>query len=84
MLSQKQLFIKFNPFSIEIFNCFPGAMKVTRAQSPSREDPLEKEMATHASILAWRILWTEEPGGLQSTGPQSRTRLSDFTLMLGN
>ena len=34
------------------------------------EDPLEKEMATHSSILAWRIPWTEEPGGLQSTGSQ--------------
>ena len=34
------------------------------------EDPLEEEMATHSSILAWRILWTEEPGGLQSTGVQ--------------
>ena len=39
-------------------------------QSPGREDPLEKEMATHSSILAWRILWTEEPGGLQSLGLQ--------------
>ena len=37
-------------------------------QSLSREDPLEKEMATHSSILAWRIPWTEELGGLQSTG----------------
>ena len=36
----------------------------------SQEDPLEEEMATHPSILAWRILWTEEPGGLQSTGSQ--------------
>ena len=36
-------------------------------------------MATHSSILAWKIPWTEEPGGLQSTGSQSRTRLSDFT-----
>ena len=34
------------------------------------EDPLEKEMTTHSSILAWRIPWTEEPGGLQSTGSQ--------------
>ena len=34
------------------------------------EDPLEKEMAIHSSILAWRILWTEEPGGLQSMGSQ--------------
>ena len=35
-----------------------------------REDPLEKEMATHSSILAWEIPWTEEPGGLQSMGSQ--------------
>ena len=39
-------------------------------QSPSREDSLEKEMATHSSILAWRIPCTEEPGGLQSMGSQ--------------
>ena len=38
-------------------------------QSLGQEDPLEKEMETHSSILAWRILWTEEPGRLQSTGP---------------
>ena len=37
---------------------------------PGWEDPLEKEMATHSSILAWRIPWTEGPGGLQSMGPQ--------------
>ena len=40
------------------------------AQSLGREDPLEEGMATHSSILAWRIPWTEEPGGLQSTGSQ--------------
>ena len=45
-------------------------VRETWVQSLSREDPLEKEMATHSSILAWRILWTEEPGGLQSTGLQ--------------
>ena len=39
-------------------------------QSLDQEDPLEKEMATHSSILAWRISWTEEPGGLQSMGSQ--------------
>ena len=39
-----------------------------RIWSLGREDPLEKEMATHSSILAWRIPWTEEPGGLQSMG----------------
>ena len=40
----------------------------TWVRSLGREDPLEKEMATHSSILAWRIPWTEKPGGLQSTG----------------
>ena len=47
----------------------PPAMQETREmhfQSLGREDPLEKDMATHSSILAWRIPWTEEPGGLQS------------------
>ena len=42
------------------------AMWETQVQSLGLEDPLEKEMATHSSILAWRIPWTEEPGGLQS------------------
>ena len=37
---------------------------------PGEEDPLEKEMTTHSSTLAWKIPWTEEPGGLQSTGSQ--------------
>ena len=45
----------------------------TRVWSLSREDPLEKEMATHSSVLAWKIPWTEEPGGLQSMGsPRGR------------
>ena len=42
----------------------------TRVQSLGQEDPLKKEMATHCSILAWEIPWTEEPGGLQSMGSQ--------------
>ena len=46
------------------------AMKKTWVQSLGQEDPLEKEMATHSSNLAWKIPWTEEPGGLQSTGSQ--------------
>ena len=46
------------------------AMQETSVQSLSWEDPLEKGMATHSSILAWRIPWTEEPGGLQSMGSQ--------------
>ena len=45
-------------------------MRETQVQSLGREDPLEKEMATHSSTLAWRIPWMEEPGGLQSMGPQ--------------
>ena len=47
-------------------------------QSLGGEDPLEKEMATHSSIHAWKIPWTEEPGGLQSMGvAKSWTRLSN-------
>ena len=46
------------------------ALWETWVQSMSWEDPLEKELATHSSILAWRIPWTEEPGGLQSMGLQ--------------
>ena len=44
------------------------AMQETQVRSLGQEDPLEKGMATHFSILAWRISWTEEPGGLQSMG----------------
>ena len=44
------------------------AIQETQVQSLGREDPLEKGMATHSSILAWKIPWTEEPGGLQSIG----------------
>ena len=42
----------------------------TRVRFLDQEDPLEKDMTTHSSILAWRIPWMEEPGGLQSTGSQ--------------
>ena len=48
----------------------PPAMQETQVQSLGQKDPLEKGMATHSRILAWRIPWTEEPGGLQSTGSQ--------------
>ena len=44
------------------------AMKEAGVQCLGQEDPSEKEMATHSSILAWEVPWTEEPGGLQSTG----------------
>ena len=46
------------------------AMQETQIQSLDEKDPLEKEMATHSSIFAWRIPWTVEPGGLQSVGSQ--------------
>ena len=45
----------------------------TQVQSLGWEDPLEKQMATHSSIVAWRIPWMEDPGGLQSMGLQSST-----------
>ena len=49
------------------------AMQETQVPSLGQEDPLEQEMATGSSTLAWKIPWTEEPGGLQSMGSQSRT-----------
>ena len=53
------------------------AVQEMRVQSLGGDDPLEKGMATHSSIHAWEIPWTEEPGGLQSVGLQSQTRLRD-------
>ena len=52
-------------------------MQETQVQPLGWQDPPEEEMATHSSILAWEILWTEEPGGLQSMGSQSRTQLNN-------
>ena len=48
----------------------PPAMQETQVRSLGWEDALEEETATHSSIVAWRIPWTEDPGGLQSTGSQ--------------
>ena len=56
---------------------YPPAMQETWVQSLGHEDPLEEGTVTHSGILAWEILWTEEPGGLQSMGSQGQTRLSD-------
>ena len=53
------------------------AIQETQGRSLVWEDPLEEDIATHSSILAWRIPWTEEPGGLQSRGHESRTGLSN-------
>ena len=57
----------------------PPAMQETQVRSLGQEDPLEEGVATHSSILAWRIPWTEEPGRLQSMRvTKSQIRLSDF------
>ena len=56
-----------------------SAMQDTRVRLLSREDPLEKEMATHSSTLAWKIPWMEEPSRLQSIGWQRVGHESDFT-----
>ena len=50
----------------------PPAIQETLVQALGQEDPLEKGLTTHSNILAWRKLWTEESGGLQSTGLQKR------------
>ena len=63
---------------VQSYRGFPGGLVVrnlpavqkTQIQSLGRENPLEEEVATHPSILAWEIPWTEEPGGLQSSGSQ--------------
>ena len=51
----------------------PPAIQEVQVRSLGQEDPLEDGMATHSTILAWRIPWTEEPGGLQSIGSQRVT-----------
>ena len=57
--------VKNDSLVAQMVNSLP-AMWETQVQSLGQEDPLEKEMATHSSILAWKIPWTEEPGRLQS------------------
>ena len=55
----------------------PPAIQETQVQSLGLEDPLQKEMATHSSILAWRIPWAEEPGGYSPWSLKSRINLRD-------
>ena len=55
----------------------PPAKQKARVRSLGQEEPLKKEMAPHSSILAWRMPWTEEPGGIQSLGLHSQTRLGN-------
>ena len=64
---------KTNPFGASLVAQVvknPPAMQETQVQSQGREDPPEKRIATHSSVLAWRIPWTKEPGRLQSMGSQ--------------
>ena len=66
----EQEFLKFGfPCGSAVKNS--PAVREMWVQSPGQEDPLEEGMATHSSILPWKVPWTEEPGGLQSTGLQS-------------
>jgi len=80
-----------NLYRCEIFSGLPGGsgvknlpvmqeMQETWVSSLGWEDPLEKEMATHSTILAWRIPWTEEPSELQSMGLQSKTKLKQLSM----
>ena len=63
----------------------PGDIRdITLVQSLGREDLLEKGMATHSSILAWKIPWTEEPGGLPSVASQSQTQLKRLSMHVHN
>ena len=63
-----------NSLAAQMVKNLPGMQEI-QIRSLGREDPQEKGMAAHSSILAWRIPWTEEPGGLQSRRSQSRARL---------
>ena len=65
----------------QIVKSLPAVLEI-QVQSLGQEDPLEKEMATHSSILAWKIPWTEESDRLQSMGLQSWTQLNNFTFFL--
>ena len=69
MLLTVQVFFTLASLVVQRLKRLP-AMWETSVRSLGREDPLEKEMATHSSIIAWRIPWIEEPGRLQSMGSQ--------------
>ena len=79
MLYSHSIYFMWASLVAQRLKCLP-AIRETWVRFLGREDPLEKEMATHSSILAWRIPKTEKPGGLQSgVFAKSRIRLSDFT-----
>ena len=66
---QNKIHVLLASLVAQMVKCLPR-MRETQVQFLGREDPLEKEMATHSSILAWKISWMEEPGRLQSMGSQ--------------
>ena len=67
-MGQEALYLAYINKMAQLVKNLP-AMQQTQIQFLGWENPLEKEMATHSSIFAWRIPWTEKPGGLQSMGP---------------
>ena len=69
-------FALWTSLTAQTVKILPANLQETQVLSLSWEDPLEKETATHCSILAWRMPWTEEPSGLQSVGLQSQMPLS--------
>ena len=77
----RSVWLQYSQMELVIKN-LPGNAEGIRDESsiPGLGRFLEKEMATHSSILAWRIPWTKEPGGLQSRGLQSQTRLSTYAM----
>ena len=68
-IKNKALFFIWTSLVAQVIKNLPAIME-TRVRFLGQEDPLVKRMATHSSILAWKIPWTEEPCGLQSMGPQ--------------
>ena len=69
-IAPKRKYLGINQVALMVKKLPANAGGVRDLGSITWEDPLEKRMATHSNILAWRILWTEEPGGLQSIGLQ--------------
>ena len=80
--NQGMIDLQYSPLAQQVKN-LPAMQETqeTQVRSLGQEDPLKEEMATHSSILAWKIPWTEESSGLQSKGLQSGTRWSSSTDM---
>ena len=81
LIQEEELTLRNGVSAAQTLKCL-SAMQETQVRFLGGKDPLEKEMAAHSSILAWKIPWTMEPGRLLSVGLQSWTQLSDFTFTL--